>query len=546
MVTIPRWQVIFILAIVVLGIVFALPNVFSRDFTESLPDWVPNQQMALGLDLQGGSHLLLEVQADVVIGEELETITDQLRTRLRQERIFYTGLGVVGSAVQFRVRDVADIERAQAVIDELTSHLAESGFVANLVSSIGPVQAAGVEVDSSSDGTFRLSLTEEMIADRKDRAINQSVEVVRRRIDALGTREPTIQRQGEERILVQVPGFDDPEELKRILGTSAKMTFHLVDESVPLHEALQGQVPPGAKLMPLEDSNAGGGPSQILVRNSVQVSGDRLVDAQPTVDQTGRPVVQFRFDTVGARQFGETTQQNVGNRLAIVLDGKVISAPQIREPILGGTGVISGSFTVQTAGDLALLLRAGALPAPVTILEERTVGPGLGADSIAAGQVAAIIGLALVIVFMGLAYGLFGVLADIALMANIILIAGALSLLQATLTLPGIAGIVLTIGMAVDANVLIFERIREELRGGRSPLNAVDAGYRRALTTIIDSNVTTLIAAVLLFQFGSGPIRGFAVTLSIGLLTSMFTAIMVTRLMVVTWLRRRRLTTLEI
>jgi len=539
MVTISRWQLFLVVAICALGVAYASPNLLSKNFVGALPDWLPHKQISLGLDLQGGSHLLLEVQTKVVIGEELESIVDEVRTRLRQARIGYTGLGATGSTVSFGLREPGNLEAARTIIDELKTDLTAGGFVANIVGSMGPVQSAGIEVEVTPDAKFRLVLTEEMIADRTRRAVEQSLEVVRRRIDELGTREPTIQRQGEDRIILQVPGIDDPERLKALVDTEAKLTFHLIDSTVSVQDAQSGRVPPGSMLLPSEHVDATGQPIMVAVRKRVEVSGDRLEDAQPTV-QDGRPVVNFRFDTVGARKFGGVTQENVNKQLAIVLDNKVISAPVIREPILGGSGVISGSFTFESANDLALLLRAGALPAPLTILEERTVGPGLGADSIAAGEIASLTGLALVVIFMVLAYGLFGVLADIALIFNIALIMAALSVLQATLTLPGIAGIALTIGMAVDANVLIFERIREEIRSGRTPISAIDAGYRRALSTIIDSNVTTLIAAVLLFQFGSGPIRGFAVTLSIGIMTSMFTAIMVTRLLIVGWLRKRR------
>jgi len=539
MVNIPRWQTVLVLIVCIGGILFALPNLVSRDVAESLPDWLPHKQISLGLDLQGGSHLLLEVQADIVIEEELEAVVDEVRIALRQARIQYTGLGARQNAVVFQVRNPEDVPAAREIVEDVAAQLASGGLVANLVSSMGPVQTAGLEVQALDDGSFVITMTEEMVAARRDRAIAQSVEVIRRRIDELGTREPTIQRQGSERIIVQVPGVEDPERLKDLIESEAKLTFHLVDSTASVQDALRGQVPPGSMVLPSDDLDASGNPIPVVVRKRVNVSGDRLEDAQATV-QDGRPVVSFRFDTAGARQFGETTQENVGRQLAIVLDERVVSAPVIREPILGGNGIISGNFTFQAVNDLALLLRAGALPAPLTILEERTVGPGLGADSIAAGELAAVVGMILVVIFMVLAYGLFGAVADIALIVNIIIIAGALSVLQATLTLPGIAGVVLTIGMAVDANVLIFERIREEVKGGRSPISAIDAGYRRALTTIVDSNVTTLIAAVLLFQFGTGPIRGFAVTLSIGILASMFTAIMLTRLLIVLWLRRRR------
>jgi preprotein translocase subunit SecD len=337
-----------------------------------------------------------------------------------------------------------------------------------------------------------------------------------------------------------VPGVDDPERVKDLLGRTARLTFHLLDPSTTAAQARRGGVPAGSVLLSGNEVGPDGEPlEEYVVRRRVMVSGDTLTDAQPTF-QEGRPVVSFSFDQAGARRFGDVTSENVGQRLAIVLDGEVISAPVIRSPILGGNGVIEGGFTTQTANDLALLLRAGALPAPLTVLEERTVGPGLGADSIAAGKAAAAIGFVLVVVFMIVSYGLFGLFAAVALVFNLALILAVLSMIQATLTLPGIAGIVLTVGMAVDANVLIFERIREEIANGRSPISSVDAGYGRALTTIIDANLTTLIAALLLFAFGSGPIKGFAVTLSVGIVASMFTAIMVTRLMVVVWLRRTR------
>jgi len=372
---------------------------------------------------------------------------------------------------------------------------------------------------------------------RLNNAMQQSIEIVRRRIDETGVREPTIQRQGERRIVVQLPGINNPERMKDILGKTARLTFRLVDVGVSPQSR---DIPPGSEVLPADETGPNGEPvRRYVVRKRVMVSGENLTDASATFQQ-GQPVVAFSFDTVGARRFGQVTQENVNRPFAIVLDGKVISAPRIQEPILGGNGVITGNFTVQEAQDLALLLRAGALPAPLKILEERTVGPGLGHDSVRAGEFASVLALVAVVVFMGAAYGLFGVLADIALIANLILIMAALSALQATLTLPGIAGIVLTLGMAVDANVLIFERIREEAGNRRGPVSAVDAGYRRALTTIFDANITTLIAAVLLFYFGSGPVKGFAVTLAIGLVTSMFTAIMVTRLMVAGWIRRRR------
>jgi protein-export membrane protein SecD len=374
---------------------------------------------------------------------------------------------------------------------------------------------------------------------KRRQAVDQSIEIIRRRIDDTGTKEPTIQREGQARILVQLPGVDNPEHVKALLGRTAKLTFQLVDTTVTVEDARRGRMPPGDEILAAEEGRGNrGGPNAYLVKKRIMVGGDTLTKAQATQTQNNDWAISFEFDAAGARRFGDATRENVGKPFAIVLDNKVISAPVIREPITGGRGEITGSFTVQSASDLALLLRAGALPAPITILEERTVGAELGADSIHAGAVASIVGVVLVIVFMFLFYGLFGLFADIALLFNLCLMLGALSLLGATLTLPGIAGIALTMGMAVDANVLIYERIREEVRGGRSMLSSLEAGFTRAFGTILDSHVTTLVAGLLLFMLGSGPIKGFAVTLSIGVLTSLFSAILVTRLQIVTWVRR--------
>ncbi len=532
MVYFAKWKVILVCVLCALGVIYAAPNLYSGTALQGLPGWAPGKQINLGLDLQGGSHLLLEVETDVVLREEADTLVDTVRIELRRERIRYTGLtaGVGGLTVT-----ISDPAQRDAALDTVRT------MARRLTGGAVPGVDPGLEVTMDDDtGRLTLEMTEQARLNRITAAIQQSVEIIRRRVDELGTREPTIQRQGQDRILVQLPGVDNPQRIKELLGQTAKLTFHLVDSTVPVHSALQGRVPPGSQLLPVDEAGRDGGPSHIVVRKRVVVAGDRLVDSQPTYDENNLPSVSFRFDSAGGRRFGQATSENVGRQLAIVLDGQVISAPVIRSAILGGNGIITGRFTVQQAQDLALLLRAGALPAPLTILEERTVGPGLGADSIAAGKAASIIGLIAVLIFMVVTYGLFGLMANVALFFNIAMIVALLSLLQATLTLPGIAGIVLTIGMAVDANVLIFERIREEIRAGRTPITAVDAGYQRALTTIIDSNLTTLIAALLLFYFGTGPIRGFAVTLSIGLMTSMFTAIMVTRLMVVAYLRSKR------
>ena len=516
------WKVALALGICLLGLVYSLPNLFPRAQMERMPDWLPHEQINLGLDLQGGSHLLLEVQLGAVIRERLESLVDDVRGTLRSERIGYRGLGVRGDAVMLTLTDPASAPRALDVLEQLD----QGGMARELMFA-----QAGDRIE--------IRLAESVAEEIQSSAVAQSLEIVRRRIDEVGTREPTIQRQGDNRILVQVPGEKDPDSIKRLLGQTAKLTFHLVDLDTSMEQARAGNLPPGSELLPSDENDGSGQAAQYVVRKRVEVSGESLVDAQPTYYQN-QPVVSFRFDSVGGRKFGNVTRDHVGELLAIVLDGRVISAPRIDEPILGGSGIIRGSFTVQEATELAVLLRAGALPAPLEIVEERTVGPDLGADSIAAGKWASVIGLILVGLAMALYYGLFGVFANIALLVNLVLMIGALSVLQATLTLPGIAGIVLTMGMAVDANVLIFERIREEVRVGRPPMSAIDAGYREAMRTIIDANLTTLIAAVLLYAFGSGPVRGFAVTLGIGIITSMFTAITFTRLLMATWFRRTR------
>ena len=516
MINFPRWAIAITLIVCAWGVVFAAPIFFDEP-----PGFLPDQKPNLGLDLQGGAHLLLEVESQEVINASLEAIRSQARRELRrrQPRIGYGrgGLKVEGNAVVVRGIAAADMDTARE-------------------------RLSGIERDaemSVSGDTIRLEFTEQALIDRRQRAIEQSIEVVRRRVDETGVSEPVIQQQGDERIIVQMPGIRDPERIKRLLGTTAKLTFHLVNEDAQgefIAAGARGSAPPGSRVLYEDD---GGQRTPYIVFNEVVVSGERLVDAQPQF-QDGQPIVSFRFDAQGGQIFGRVTSENINRRLAIVLDDKVVSAPNIQSAILGGSGIITGRFTVQETSDLALVLRAGALPAPLTILEERTVGPGLGADSIAAGKLASIVGFIAVVVFMIASYGLFGIMAAFALVFNLALIVALLAVLGAALTLPGIAGIVLTIGMAVDANVLILERIKEEARNGRTPIAAVDAGYRRALTTIIDSNLTTLIAALLLFNFGTGPIKGFAVTLSMGILSSMFTAMMLTRMLMVVWLRRKR------
>lgn len=525
----PRWQTVLIWLAVLLGVLYAAPNVVPQSYLSSLPSWAPSRPMTLGLDLQGGSHILLQLDRQDLIYDRLKSTQDEIRGKLRDARIGYTGLTTTGQAIQVRIRNDEDIQKAKDALDELFQPVTSGVF--------GGGQVTELELTEPETGLLRIGLTEAGIEYRISSALEQSIEVVGRRVNELGTTEPIIQRQGSDRILVQVPGLQDPDRLKDLLGQTAKLTFQMVDQSEPVQEAIDSRPPPGTSVMYSTDDP----PRPYLIEDRVIVSGENLVDAQATFDQrTNEPVVSFRFDTRGATRFGQATQQNVSRLFAIILDDKVISAPQIREPILGGSGQISGNFTPQTANDLAVLLRAGALPADLNIVEERTVGPGLGADSIEAGKMAAVVGAILVVVFMVAAYGFLGWMANIALAANMILIVAILSLLGATLTLPGIAGIVLTMGMAVDANVLIYERIREERRSGRSLIQAMDAGFKRALATILDSNITTLIAAVVLFYLGTGPVRGFAVTLAIGIITTVFTAFTLTRWMASVWLRERR------
>jgi protein-export membrane protein SecD len=514
-----NWKILLICGVCLLGVLCSLPNLFTPAQLAKLPEIVPHKQVALGLDLRGGSYLLLEVDFAKAQQERLNTLVDSVRNALRDAKIGYTGLEVQGDAITFAIRDLARLEDARNLLAKLDPDLA---------TQIGP------------DGSGTIKFTQAGTETRRRQAVEQSIEIIRRRIDETGTKEPTIQREGADRILVQLPGVDNPEHVKALLGRTAKLSFQMVDQSASVEDARRGRMPAGDEILQAADEGSRGrssGAGSYLVKKRIMVGGDTLVDAQATF-QNNEPVVSFRFDSVGARRFGDATRENVGKPFAIVLDNKVISAPVIREPITGGSGIISGSFTVQSASDLALLLRAGALPAPITILEERTVGPDLGADSIHAGTVASIVGVVLVVVFMVLFYGLFGVFADIALFFNLCLMLAALSLLGATLTLPGIAGIALTMGMAVDANVLIYERIKEEVRGGRSMLSSLEAGFTRAFGTILDSHVTTLVAGILLYWLGSGPIKGFAVTLSIGVLTSLFSAILVTRLLIVTWVRQ--------
>jgi len=521
-----RWKALAIILTALVVCLCAVPNFFPEARVKTWPVWA-QRHLVLGLDLQGGSYLLLEVDANSVKKDKLDQVRDDVRRVLREAKIGYTGLATHPDNVEVHVKDT-DLETALSKLRELSQPLG------GLLGSSGE---RSLIVNDAGGGLIRLTVPPAAITERLRQAVEQSIQIIERRVNELGTVEPLIQRQGTDRVLVQVPGLQDPTRLKALLGQTAKMDFRMVDTTVSPDQAIAGRVPPDSEVLPSAEA-----PNQpYVVKKQVLVSGGDLIDAQPGFDQrSGQPIVSFRFNTSGSRKFAQATTENVKQPFAIVLDNKVISAPVIQEPITGGSGQISGNFTVQQANDLAILLRAGALPAPLTIIEERTVGPGLGQDSIDKGELAAYVGSIMVIVFMLLTYRLFGVFANIAVAINVAMIFGVLSLLNATLTLPGIAGIVLTVGIAVDSNVLIYERIREELRGGRTAISAIDAGFKRALPTILDSNITTFIAAAVLFYIGTGPVRGFAVTLGIGILTTVFTAFLLTRLIVAGWVRWKR------
>ena len=546
MLQIELWKRVLIWGLVALGLVLAMPNGFynrvemhndavkaieagadttaNREQEALWPSFLPSGLVNLGLDLRGGAHLLAEVRVEEVYESRMKALWPEVREMFRGQI-----RRVDGPVDQLHVL-LRDVDANEALTQLRT-----------LAQPVVSLTSAGqMDLDiSEEDGVFVLQLSEAEKQATDERTILQSLEIIRRRIDEVGTREPTIQRQGTNRILIQVPGLGSAQELKDIIGTTAQLTFQPV---VGLAGSLDENPGIGNEILPGVD----GDPSFYILEENPVVTGEELVDSQPGFDQNGAPAVTFRFNTSGARKFGDYTAENIGQLFAIVLDDEVISAPRIQSHISGGSGQITGNFTVEEATNLSILLRAGALPAGLDFLEERTIGPELGADSIEAGKIATIVAFVAVLVFMFLSYGLFGLFANIALIINIGLLFGILSLFGATLTLPGIAGIVLTVGMAVDANVLIFERIREELKGGKKPARAIELGYEKALSAIVDANITTLITAMILFMMGSGPVKGFAITLGAGIITSVFTAIFVTRLLVVMWFERRRPKTLEV
>jgi preprotein translocase subunit SecD len=521
MLSFPRWKVWGISLLCALGVLMAVPSFLPADTLATLPRWAQAVRINLGLDLAGGSQLLLEAQTADVARQRAETMEENIRREMRRARIQIAEVSTANQQVAFTVRNPAQLGEARTIANRQSQ---PSGFTGAADWSIG-VEGNRITMRQTSAGL--------------DAATDQAMDVVRdvidRRINALGTLEPTIIRQGDNRVLVQVPGLQDPEALKNLIGRTARLDFKLVDQSVTEEQLASGRAPPGSQILPMAE---GGG--RIAVQRRAMVTGDQITDARQAFDENNLPVVTINFDTTGSRRFAKVTQENVDKPFAIILDNVVLSAPNINEPILGGSAQISGSFTVETANQLAISLRSGRLPVELTVVEERTVGPELGRDSIQKGVIASIVATLAVILFMLITYGRFGVYTTIGLVLNALMIVGIMAFFNATLTLPGIAGFVLTIGAAVDANVLINERIREEQRRGRKLHDALEAGYREASTAIFDANITNVIAAVLMFYFGSGPIRGFAVVLMIGIVTSVFTAVNVTRMFVALWVRRAR------
>ncbi|MEQ8177198.1 MAG: protein translocase subunit SecD [Amphiplicatus sp.] len=525
------WQLFLILGVVVLGAIFAAPNIVSKEKLATLPGFVPKTHINLGLDLQGGSYLRLGVDTEKVITDRLTSIRQEIQRAMRpsgnRERIVLEGQPSLNAegVITVRVRDAADVEEAAKRVRDITR-----GGVLAATARPYTVSVNGERI--------QVEMTPEAKRTYATEALGDSIEVVRRRIDPSGTKEVSIQPQGVDRIIVQVPGDNDPEALKQLINRTGQLSFHRADLSVNPAEAEAGLLPPNRMLVPMAASEGGGA---MVLYEEAEVTGDMVEQASAGLNSDGAGFqINFTFDSRGARRFSDYTRENVGEIFAIVLDNEIISAPRIQSPITGGSGRITGNFTPEEASRIATLIRSGALPAPLTVQDQRSVGADLGADSVRAGTIALLSGFAAVIVFMVLTYGRFGVYANIALFCNIIIIAGFLSVINATLTLPGIAGIVLVIGMAVDANVLIFERIREELAAGKAPIQATELGFSKAFSAILDSNFTTFGAAFVMLMLGVGPVRGFAVTLAVGVCSSVFSAILITRLLAGGWLLKKR------
>ncbi len=516
MLVLSRWKIVLVLASLVFGLVFTLPNLVPSGV---LPSWLPNQRLNLGLDLQGGSYLLLEVDTDALSRERLTNLTEDIRSRLKADTIDFSGLGATGGAINVRITDPNQVN---PVLNTLRNAL---GDAKDLNITAGPNQ------------TIQVSFVSSAAHAAAGEAVSRSIEIIRKRIDALGTKEPSITRQGVARIVVEAPGESDPERLKAVIGKTAKLTFQMVDDDIAPADLQAGNLPPEDQILPSDD----GFRPAYVVKKRFLVSGEMLTAASGGHNpDDGTPAVNFAFNSQGTKRFAEATTQNVGKPFAIILDGRVISAPVIHTAITGGSGIITGHFTEESANDLAVLLKSGALPAPLRVEEERQVGAELGSDAVRAGEVSLAIGAAAIFAFIILAYGLFGVFAAVALIINVLMIVGAMSFTQATLTLPGFAGLILTMAVAVDANVLIYERMRDEANAGRRPMAAADHGYKLALPSIIDANFTTMISALIMFQFGAGPVKGFAWTLSIGVITSVFTAVLVTQVLIGLWFRIAR------
>jgi len=518
MLSFERWKVVLCVLAILFGAVFSLPNLLPDN---ALPGFLPHSRLNLGLDLQGGSYLLLEVDTASLKAEKLTNLIEDSRTTLQTKQIVFSGLGLNGDGVSVRITDPAQVQAAFTALQTLALPVAGT-VVRDVAVATGP------------DQTIHLSIPDQAMTKASADAVIQDIEIVRRRIDSLGTREPQITQQGANRIVVEAPGESDPEKLKAVIGQTAKLTFQMVDQSVSAQDAATGQIPPDDEVLPYTEGRG----QPMAVKRRAVVSGEMLTSAQQSNDQNGRPSIAFRFNGIGAKKFGDATMENVGKPFAIVIDKKILSAPTIDGPILGGSGEITGSFTVESANNLALMLRSGALPAKLNAIEQRTVGAELGADSVRAGELAGVIAIGLIAAFMILAYGFtFGGIAVLCLIINMTMVIAAMTMGGASLTLPGIAGLILTIAMAVDANVLIYERIRDEERAGRKPAMAIDTGFSRAMESILDANITTFISAFILFMLagGGGPVKGFAVCLMIGVCASVFSALFITRMLVTWW-----------
>ncbi|HEX7761940.1 MAG TPA: protein translocase subunit SecD [Caulobacteraceae bacterium] len=530
MLALSRWKIIAVSLSLIFGILFTLPNLLPQSALDSMPGWLPHQKLNLGLDLQGGSHLLLEVDTDALNKERLTNLTEDIRVRLKASQTEATDLSAAAGVITLRLKDPTQVN---AVYKDLSGSLGT-----RMLNGGKDVSLRIVQPDQSIQVSFQPQAADEAARS----AVKQSIEIIRRRIDALGTKEPGITQQGANRIVVEAPGESDPEKLKAVIGKTAKLTFQMVDVTVPPEDLAAGRVPPDDEILPSDDGHS----PVYAVKKRAVVTGEMLTGAGFTNDENNRPAVSFTFNGQGASRFGKVTAENIGKPFAIVLDKRIISAPVINSAITAGNGIITGNFTPESATNLSILLKSGALPAPLKVEQQTTVGAGLGAEAVKAGEVSLAVGAAMIFAFIILAYGMFGVYAAIALVVNVLMMVGALSMTQATLTLPGIAGLILTMAVAVDANVLIYERMRDEANAGRTPMAAADTGYRRAMVSILDANVTTMISALIMFQFGAGPVKGFAWTLSIGVVTSVFTAIVVTQLLIGIWFRFARPKTLPI